>query len=261
MRRALALCLLALALPAAAPAAPPTQGVTLTAGHHGKGLVGEGASLFAANCSSCHGPHGAGVTKPTIGAGDVKGQGPSLIGAGALEADFYLRTGYMPLSEPNVQPERSRVLFSNHDIKAIVAYVASLGKGPAIPSPQWQTASVSAGQRLFTHSCAGCHQALAAGGYVTGARVPPLTKATPREIAEAVRTGPYLMPKFSPTTITPTQLNDIVAYVQYAKHPDDPGGWGIGHLGPWPEGMVTWLLAAVVLVCLCLLFGRRRLRA
>ena len=28
----------------------------------------------------------------------------------------------------------------------------------------------------------------------------------------------------------------------YAKHPDDRGGWAIGHLGPVPEGLVTWLI-------------------
>jgi ubiquinol-cytochrome c reductase cytochrome c subunit len=98
---------------------------------------------------------------------------------------------------------------------------------------------------------------MARGGVATGARVPPLTQATPREVAEAVRVGPYLMPRFTASELTPTQLNDVVAYVQYTKHPDDRGGWSLGDLGPWPEGMVTWLLAGSVLVALCCVFGRR----
>ena len=49
------------------------------------------------------------------------------------------------------------------------------------------------------------------------------------------------MPRFSPTAISTTQLDDLIAYVDYTKHPDDAGGWSIGHLGPWPEGLVTWL--------------------
>jgi len=87
--------------------------------------------------------------------------------------------------------------------------------------------------------------------------VPPLTDATDRQIAEAVRIGPYLMPRFSTKAITPAQLNDIVAYVDYTKHPDDRGGWAAGHLGPWPEGAVSWLLAGAVLVFCCTQLGRR----
>ena len=207
----------------------------------------DGKSLFDANCSRCHGSLGQGLPN----------QGPSLRHAGALAADFYLSTGYMPLSDPHDQPSRSRVLFTQSQLRALVAYVASLGHGPPVPTPQWRTAGIAAGQKLFVDHCAGCHQIVARGGVVTGARVPPLTDATPRQVAEAVRVGPYLMPHFSTKAITPTQLDDIVAYVQYAKHPDNAGGWSIGDLGPWPEGMVAWLLAGAVLVALCCVFGRR----
>ena len=238
--RALILAALALGLAAAGPAA---------------GAPRRGAALFAAHCASCHGLNGEGVAKPTRGAGGVVGQGPSLRNVGALAADFYLRTGYMPLAHAHDQPARSRVLFGEVDIRALVAYVAAFGNGPPIPAPR--RGNVSAGQRLFADHCAGCHQAVAQGGYVTGARVPPLTQASDRQIAEAVRIGPYLMPRFSTRAITPAQLDDLVAYVDYAKHPADPGGWAIGHLGPWPEGAVTWLLAAAALVAVCTLLGRR----
>jgi len=209
--------------------------------------IQQGKSLFAANCARCHGSQGKGI----------RNHGPSLRDAGALSADFYLRTGYMPLDEPDAQPWRTRVLFDEQQLRSLIAYVASLGHGPAIPSPRWRAASTPQGLRLFRDHCAGCHQIAAQGGVVTGARVPPLDRSTPRQIAQAVRIGPYLMPRFSERAITPAQLNDIVAYVQSTKHPDDRGGWSIGHLGPWPEGMVTWLLAASVLVALCVVIGRR----
>jgi ubiquinol-cytochrome c reductase cytochrome c subunit len=231
--------LVLLLVAAPARAATPQEGVVAN--------VTQGKSLYAANCSRCHGSRGQGLRQ----------QGPSLKDVGALAADFYVRTGYMPLDNPHSQPWRTRVLFSEQEIRSLVAYVATIGHGPAIPSPQWHAASVAAGRQLFADHCAGCHQIAIAGGVLPGARIPPLNQATPRQIAEAVRAGPYLMPKFSTTAITPTQLNDIVAYVQYAKQPEDRGGWAIGHLGPWPEGMVTWLLAASVLVAMCLLFGRR----
>src|SRR5437667_423343 len=82
-------------------------------------------------------------------------------------------------------------------------------------------------------------------------------RPTSTQIAEAVRIGPYLMPRFSTKAISDRQLDDLVAYVDYAKHPRDPGGWSIGHLGPWPEGAVSWLVAAAALVFMCTLFGRR----
>ena len=228
MQRLLTFCFLALALAPAAAAA-------------------DGAGLYAANCSRCHGPEGRGTPH----------DGPSLRGVGARAADFYLRTGYMPLRNPHDQPSRSRVLFDEGQLRALVAYVAALGTGPAIPHPAPGRGSVAAGQKLFTAHCAGCHQAVAQGGYVTGARVPPLTDATTTQIAEAVRIGPYLMPRFSTKAISDRQLDDLVAYVDYAKHPRDPGGWSIGHLGPWPEGAVSWLVAAAALVFMCTLFGRR----
>jgi ubiquinol-cytochrome c reductase cytochrome c subunit len=237
MKRLLLIVVLLVAAPA--HAAEPPEGVVAN--------VTQGKSLYAANCSRCHGSRGQGL----------RDQGPSLKDVGALAADFYVRTGYMPLNDPHAQPWRTRVLFSEQEIRSLVAYVATIGHGPAIPSPQWRTASVAAGRQLFSDRCAGCHQIAIAGGVLPGARIPTLDQATPRQIAEAVRIGPYLMPKFSPKAITPTQLNDLVAYVQYAKHPDDRGGWAIGHLGPWPEGMVTWLLAASVLVATCLVIGRR----
>ena len=98
---------------------------------------------------------------------------------------------------------------------------------------------------------------MAEGGILTGAKAPPLDRASPVEIAEAVRIGPYLMPRFSTTAISDAELNSIIAYVQYAKNPRDAGGWGINHLGPFPEGMVTWFIGALVLVATCILIGER----
>jgi ubiquinol-cytochrome c reductase cytochrome c subunit len=224
---------MALLLPLAASAAPPS-----TAG---------GNHLYGRYCLSCHGPSGSGVL----------GKAPSLRGVGALAADFYLRTGYMPLRKTGIQPRRARVLFDEDQIRAITAYVASLGGGPAIPAPHPERGRVAEGLRLFTEHCAGCHQIVAEGGYVTGAVAPPLDAATDVQIAEAVRIGPYVMPRFSKRAISDRELDSIIAYVDEAKHPHDPGGWPLGHLGPVPEGLVTWFVAAAILVGFCVVIGRR----
>jgi ubiquinol-cytochrome c reductase cytochrome c subunit len=240
MKRLLAIALLLLA---GAPAAAAQTGGDVTRGEH----------LYGQYCVACHGANGAGVN----GGQAQEREGPSLAGVGALAADFYLRTGYMPLRQVGKQPRRSRVLFSEREIQALVAYVASLGKGPKVPDPHPERGSLSEGLTLFTDHCAGCHQIVAEGGYLTGGVAPPLDEATPRQVAEAIRIGPYLMPRFSTRDLTPRQVDSIVRYVEYAKHPDDRGGWAIGHLGPVPEGMVTWLLAAAALVAVCIVIGKR----
>ena len=203
-----------------------------------------GAGLYAANCAKCHGPDGEGSSGPNLG------------GVGALAADFYLRTGYMPLARVGEQPVASRVLFSQRELRQLIAYVASLG-GPPPPTPDPASGSVAEGRELFTLHCSGCHQVVAEGGVMPGAKAPPLKRATPQQIAEAVRIGPYVMPRFSARDISDAELDSLIAYVDYAKRPDDAGGWAIDHLGPFPEGMVTWGIAGVVLVATCMLLGER----
>jgi ubiquinol-cytochrome c reductase cytochrome c subunit len=262
MRRPTALAALvasgALLLMSAAGHGQPPSGISRPDFEGSKSEIQLGKELFAANCASCHGSDARGVTGPAQnGAGQIRGLGPSLTDAGALAADFYLRTGYMPLGEPDEQPMREHVLFSDREIRAMVAYVASLGSGPAVPDPHPEQGDISSGQHMFTEHCAGCHQIVGKGGVATGARVPPLDKATATQIAEAVRIGPYLMPHFSQRQITDAQLDSIVKYVLSTRHPPDRGGWGIGNIGPIPEGMVTWLLAMVALVSVCVLIGKR----
>ena len=218
-----------------------------------------GSQLYAGNCVSCHGIGGRGVgpRSPQRGSADVDGLGPSLRGVGELTADFYVRSGYMPLASPRDQPRRGRVRFREREIRALVQYVGSLGRGPGIPHPDPRRGRLSQGLELFTEHCAGCHQVAARGGVVTGARVPPLQDVTARQIAQAVRVGPYLMPKFSEKNISDGELDSIIAYLERAKHPVNQGGWGIGNLGPVPEGMVTWFIAIVAFLGFCVLIGRR----
>jgi quinol---cytochrome-c reductase cytochrome c subunit len=258
LRLPLVLLLGALALAAIAHGQPPS-GISRPSNETSLPQLELGAQLYAGNCASCHGVAGRGIVSNTShqGVGDIRGRGPSLRGVGAQAAYLYLTTGFMPLSNPGERPYRRRVLFSDREISALIAYVASLGPGPGIPRVNPAAGSVSAGFQLFTEHCAGCHQAVAEGGYVTDARVPPLKQSTPTQIAAAVRTGPYLMPAFSKKQISDSELNSIIAYVEKSKHPTDRGGWGIGHIGPVPEGMVAWAIAGLALVGLCVLIGER----
>ncbi len=239
-------------------AAQPSSGIVRPTSEPSSPSIELGAQLYAGNCSSCHGIAGSGIKSPRPGAGDIMGAGPPLRGVGALAPDFYLRTGLMPLSNIHAQPEPNRVLFSDKEIRSLVAYVASLGSGPGIPHPDPGAGNLSDGMQLFTLHCAGCHQEQAEGGFVTGARVPPLQNLTATQIAEAVRIGPYLMPTFSRKQISDSELNSIIRYVLSTNHHDDNrGGWRIGNVGPIPEGLVTWWIALPLVIIACMLVGRR----
>jgi quinol---cytochrome-c reductase cytochrome c subunit len=209
-----------------------------------------GSSLYLQHCASCHGRNGSGV--PPGG----KHFGPPLQGVGEQSADFYLRTGYMPVEEADQQPVRKNSPFTDDEIRSLVEYVGSFG-GPPVPQPRAERGNVSEGMRLFTENCSGCHQVAAQGGLVVGGTAPTLADSAPAQIAEAVRVGPYLMPRFTEKQLDDRQVDSIIRYVQVTQHPDDRGGWGIGHLGPIPEGLVAWLLAGGALVGTAVLIGGR----
>lgn len=256
--------LAAVTVPAGAAASPPTYGIVRPDSERGLTQLQLGRILYAGNCSMCHGSLGEGSTdlRPARASGAILGAGPPLNDVSLGTVDFYLRTGYMPLHNADTQPERERsqpVLLSGREIDAIVAYVGTLKPGPhrPIPRPDPAKGDLAKGQNLFTEHCAGCHQVVAQGGFVTGARVPPLEDDNAVDIAEAVRAGPYLMPRFSKKAISDAELNDIIRYVQWTKDPAHPGGWPLGYLGPLPEGMVTWFIALVLLVVTCLAIGKR----
>ncbi len=213
------------------------------------GAAGPGRALFLTGCSSCHG----------LDARGIAGRGPSLYGVGAAAADFYLSTGRMPLADPRDEPTRAHSQYSRAEIAGLVAYVASLGGGPPIPRVDPAAGRIAAGMEAFAENCAGCHEIGGAGGIVTGSIAPALNHpdVTPTEIAEAIRVGPYVMPVFGPRQISDAGVDDIARYVISTRRPADRGGWGIGHIGPIPEGMVAWFLGAASLVLVARLIGER----
>lgn len=233
----------ALVLVSGASAVPVSQPRTASVAAAQPSDLAVGRSLFLASCATCHGTDAAGTNV-----------GPSLVGVGAAAADFMLRTGRMPFAGPTgSQPVRKPPAFDDASIQALVDYVASLGPGPAIPSPQVSSALVSTGQRLFVQNCAPCHGVTASGGAVGGGSLaPPLDKATPVQIAEAMLIGPDQMPFF--TGLSDADRNAIVSYVTYLQSAPSPGGFSIGGIGPVPEGYVAvigglaLLLLIVVLV-------------
>jgi len=207
-------------------------------------VVETGRALYVASCASCHGASGQGGSA-----------GPSLLQAGAASADFYLRTGRMPLSAPGQRAVRQEPVFSEQEIQALVAYVASLGEGPAIPELR-QGGDLRRGWELYTANCAACHAVTGAGNAIGGGFVAVgLSRADPTQIAEAVIIGPGAMPVFG---FSEEELADLVAYIEWLRDSPSPGGAPIGGTGPVAEGFVGVAIGLPLLVLAALFVARTR---
>jgi len=217
-------------------------------------LVAEGRELFLVSCSFCHGKNGEGVL--TEGGTQY---GPSLAGVGAAAADFQLSTGRMPLTQPGAQGAVKPPVFDDDEIEALSAYVASLGPGPAIPgaedysteglSEAEREEAVSRGSQIFLTNCTACHNFGGNGGAMPrGGHAPSILGTSPKNIYQAMLTGPGNMDVFSNGNLSPEEKRDVIAYVEQIRDQPEYGGFGLGGLGPVSEGMFAWLGGIGVLV-------------
>ncbi|MFD0823313.1 c-type cytochrome, partial [Micromonospora zhanjiangensis] len=221
----------------AAPGAAPAPGTDLA----------RGRQLYEQSCGSCHGPVGQGSQR-----------GPSLVGVGPADVDFQVGTGRMPLSQEAPQPMHRDPVFTPEETRDIVAYVVGFGPGgPAIP--QVRPGSLTAGRDIYQANCAACHSAGGIGAALTNGRVAPaLSRATPLQVAEAVRVGPGLMPAFPPQVLTDQQVDAVASYVQQLRGTRlDRGGVSMGRYGPTAEGLLAWGIGLLLLMLLVRWLGSR----
>jgi ubiquinol-cytochrome c reductase cytochrome c subunit len=220
---------------------------TAVAGSASPQTLPNGQQVYAQRCSSCHALSLGGTA-----------DGPSLHGVSAAYTDFMLRTGRMPAAVPTGQPLHQRALLDDAQIRAVVAYVTYAGGGdPALPAVR--TGNPIRGRTLFVQNCQACHGVSGRGASVGFAEVAPsLLVATPEEIAEAIRVGPGVMPRFGRDVIHDAGVNDVVAYVGLLRDRDSrmgAGGLQLGQIGPVAEGFVGWVFGLGVLMLLCRWIG------
>ncbi len=205
-----------------------------------------GQEVFLRDCAWCHGNDGEGTQN-----------GPSLADDGGETVDFYLRTGRMPLSQPDARVERGPVAYSDDVIRGIEAYVAQLG-GSGDPVPELGPGDPVKGRELFLTNCAACHSSSGTGMIVPGGNwAPELWETHNEQVAEAIRIGPGPMPKFSDKQLEDQEVDDIVSYVEQLGDPQVKSGAGIEQYGPIIEGLLVWLVGLPALLLVIRFLGKR----
>ena len=246
-----------------------TDPVVLAAGEH----------LINSECSSCHGVGGHGTSRA-----------PSIIAEGAAGVDFYIRTGRMPLNNPNDEALQHHSDFTEGEIEQLDSYVAALPKidhvsnagapgDPGIPVIQplctgaaasdpatlaqerkgtSPCVTLSFGSTTFTLNCAQCHQIAGRGGLLSKADViPTIQNASLLVAVEAMRIGPEPMPVFGPGQLNENQVSAVAHYVEYLHQPSHPGGLTISGFGPVAEGFVGIVVGLGLLLLVSRLIGNR----
>jgi ubiquinol-cytochrome c reductase cytochrome c subunit len=211
--------------------------------------IEEGEKLFLANCASCHGKNAEG--------GEAA---PSLIGVGAASVDFQVGTGRMPGQASGPQMFKKPVQFTDEQIDALAAYVASLAPGPAVPTEAMVATNgdTTRGGELFRINCAMCHNAVGAGGALTqGKFAPSLNGVSEKHIYEAMVTGPQNMPVFNDANLTPQDKKDIISYLKFVQNNPSVGGYELANLGPVVEGLFAWIFALGGIVAITIWLGAK----
>jgi mono/diheme cytochrome c family protein len=201
-----------------------------------KADLDQGQQLFTQKCGSCHALTGAGTN------GDV---GPNLdfafkqARANGMDADTIEGVVSAQVENPRpASPEQTDVympanLVEGDDLNDVAAYVASVAGVPGIKPP------VFAPPQFFATNCGGCHTLAQAG--TTGTVGPDLDEAltgmSPTQISQSISDPnaviapgfqPNVMPSNFGQTLTPDQLQQLVAYLQTATGGGAAAGGGGG---------------------------------
>jgi ubiquinol-cytochrome c reductase cytochrome c subunit len=211
--------------------------------------VAAGSSLYAMRCASCHGAQLQG-----------SGNGPPLVHVSAPQAEFWLGTRRMPARLPygEIVPQPQRL--TSQQIKALELFVVAQSGGSAAMPRLGGTGDLSRGRQLFVADCAACHGVAAQGGATGyGWTAPSLGNVTPDHIADAVRIGPGVMPRFNQGELSDRDLDDVIRYVLWVRQLGvwQRGGLSLGDDGPVAEGAIAWLLGLGILVLVARSFGTK----
>lgn len=210
-------------------------------------LVARGAEIYQQACAQCHGGQGGGT--------DIA---PGLREVSSTYIDLVLRTNRMPpgdLSPDTDGDTKGGLDLPPEERLAVVAFTEEVfgleGEIPQVPE-----GDPARGLVVWGTHCAACHGAGGAGGVAgRGAFTPEVAGLDPVTIAEAVRIGPFEMPRFGETVVSAQDIGDIAAFMEHvAEEPGTP--LGMNETNPVYLAALAGLLSLAVLVSCLWLAGR-----
>jgi ubiquinol-cytochrome c reductase cytochrome c subunit len=210
--------------------------------------------LYAIHCGGCHSVDGRGGL--TIGGVVAPPLLPELndrmtISYGRLVMD----TGRMPpVGDPEDNRRRAVTLSESQRLDILRFMQERFGLEGDVPEPQ--EGDVAEGLRLYAANCAACHGASGAGGVAGGgAWTPRVNDVSAQTLADAIRTGPFQMPRFDEEQITDAEIGDMAAFLHEVE---EEGGTLLfpGELNPVFASGFGAGLAAVIIAMLVVIAGK-----
>jgi mono/diheme cytochrome c family protein len=186
-------------------------------------FAANGASIFSATCSGCHGTRGQGkrapgrITFPAISSPDFL----------ELVSDNFLLETVTQGRPGRKMPAwgKKEGGLRSVEIDQAVAFLRQFGGTAARPDPKpqrWIAGNAAAGKRLFASACASCHGNNGQGGEGPALKNPILlASGTDTYFAETIGRGRqrttmegFLTPSPARPTLSPEEIEDIVAYIR-----------------------------------------------
>ena len=214
----------------------------------------EAETIYANQCATCHGADGGGGTIP--GTSD---EAPALAGnpdVTVASVDLTLRVGRMPPPENEPYDNRARqVLYDDAQRRALVTYMAEQFDIPGeIPQPP--PGDASRGREVYAANCAQCHGSTGAGGVAgAGAWTPPVIDLDAVAVAEAIRVGPFEMPRFGEEQISDQEVGDVAAFLDFVGE-EQGTPLGFVELNPVYASGFAFVFAVVILLSALWIAGR-----
>lgn len=218
-------------------------------------IVERGAALYSQHCATCHAAEGRGSAQAGVEVPSIQNASPALV-------DFVIRTGRMPLPNIEAPSVRRPPVLDAEQRRALVAYIQTFALDePIVPVVDPGGGDVAEGREIYVRNCIACHGAFGRGIAISQEDIAPgLLDAAPVEVAEAVRTGPGVMPVFGNEIISNEEVESVVAYVDFVtRRTERPArGFALGRSGPVTEGLVAWGVGFVLLVVAIYFIGEAR---
>jgi len=146
-------------------------------------------------------------------------------------------------------------VLSDEERVALVTYLDEQfdleGEIPEVPEGE-----PARGRAVFAANCAQCHGSTGAGGVAgAGAWTPPVTDYDAVTIAEAIRVGPFEMPRFGQEQISDQEVGDVAAFLEHVGA-ESGTPLGLLELNPVYASGFAFLFAVLILISALWIAGR-----